>query len=411
MGQESYSESVQRRPEYLEELEKALLAGIFGQKATEDVTDEEGNIIAKAGDLYGGLLQSPLMSGEQTIPEYYFANQMGRGTIYGYDENNNPIYDNPETEQVETQFDITGMGLETFPVQALMQDSDGDNIPDFLGRYQPYMDTAGGAITGGLESMFRGMETLGQAKDFYAPAVNMVSGGRGMYDPRANVADFMNPYTENVLREVERDIDRQGAQSMNRANAQAVKAGAFGGSRQGVQAAEIERSIMDAKAKASSDLRAKSYDQALAGSMGAYKDAMTRELEAGRLMGGLGQSVGQIGSQYGQMGNIYGGLGGTSADIGRVTAALAPADMAFMMGVGEKERGYRQNYLDNFRREQMRPMEQAMMPYNYAYGVLSGTPSASMYGTYDTQYGQDPNAFTSAVGAYTTLAGVNQAGS
>ena len=134
----------------------------------------------------------------------------------------------------------------------------------------------------------------------------------------------MNPYTENVIDETEKDIERQGNVARQRASAEAVGAGAFGGSRQGIQAAEVERAILDAKSKATSDLRARNYDQALAASSGAYQQAATRDLEAGRLMGGLGQSVGQLGSQYGNLAGQYGSLAGTSADIGRVYSALAP---------------------------------------------------------------------------------------
>ena len=124
---------------------------------------------------------------------------------------------------------------------------------------------------------------------------------------------------------------------------------------------------------------------------------------------GLGQSVGQLGSQFGTVGGQYGTLGGTTADIGRVYSALGPADLAFMTGVGEAERAYRQQMIDTGRMEYMRPTEQALLPYNYAYGALSGTPSASVYS--ETQQGYSPatNPFTAGLGAYTTLQGINQA--
>jgi len=230
-----------------------------------------------------------------------------------------------------------------------------------------------------------------------------------MYDPSQYVSAYMNPYTENVIQETEKDIERQGNVARQRASADAVGRGAFGGSRQGIQAAEVERSIQDAKAKASADLRARNYDQALSASSGAYQNAATRELEAGRLMGGLGQSVGQIGSQYGTIGGQYGNLAGTTADIGRVYSALAPADLSYMTGVGAQERGYRQQMYDTARQEYMRPTEQTLLPYSYAYGALGGTPSASVYSTQQSQYAPPTNPFMAGLGAYTTLQGINQA--
>ena len=374
--QTGYSESVQRRPEYIEAREKALLDAIMGQQGPDGFS--------------GGLIQQTDDEGFRkyfNIAPYAMARQQGRD-----DEGN-----------------ITGFGLETFASQALSQDANNDGIPDFLGRYSPYFETAGGATTGGIESLNRGIGALGEGKSFFGPAAQYVSGGRGMYDPSQYVESYMNPYTDNVIQETEKDIERQGNVARQRASAEAVGSGAFGGSRQGIQAAEIERNILDAKAKASSDLRARNYDQALASSSGAYQNAATRDLEAGRLMGGLGQSVGQIGTQYGQLGGQYGSLAGTSADIGRVYSALAPADLSYMSGVGAQERGYRQQMYDTARQEYMRPTEEALLPYSYAYGALGGTPSASVYSTQQSQYAPPTNPFMAGLGAYTTLQGINQA--
>jgi len=362
----------QRRPEYIERLEKALLGGIFG---TED----------SAGVLQDGLLQDPNLF---RVAPYQMAGQMGR---------------DPETGA------ITGLGLETFAAQALMQDANNDGVPDFMGRYTPYFETAGGAATGGLESLRRGLGTVGEAKTFFGPAAQYVSGGRGMYDPSQYVSSYMSPYTSEVIDEVEKDIERQGNVARQRASAEAVGRGAFGGSRQGIQAAEIERNIQDAKAKATADLRSRSYDQALAASQQAYQQGATRELEAGRLMGGLGQSVGQLGTQFGSLGGQYGSLAGTTADIGRVYSALQPADLAFMTGVGENERAYRQQMIDTARQEYQRPTEQALLPFQFGYGALTGTPSAGIYSETQASYAPPANPFLSGIGAYTTLQGINQA--
>tara|TARA_Y100001937_G_C7098912_1_gene321523 strand:+ start:173 stop:1297 length:1125 start_codon:yes stop_codon:yes gene_type:complete len=364
-------ENIKRRPEYIERLEKALLSGIFG-------TETDGN-------LSGGLLQDPNMF---VVAPYKLAGQTGRDPATGA---------------------ITGLGLETFASQALMQDSNNDGIPDFIGRYQPYFDVAGGASTGGIESLGRGLGALGEAKTFFGPAAQYVSGGRGMFDPSSYVTQYMNPYTEEVINETIADIERQGNVARQRASAEAVGRGAFGGSRQGIQAAEVDRAILDAKAKATADLRARNYDQALAASSQAYQQAATRDLEAGRLLGGLGQSVGQLGTAYGGLGGQYGTLAGTTADIGRVYSALQPADLAFMTGVGEAERMYRQQMIDTARQEFQRPTEQALLPYTYAYGALSGTPSAGVYSDTQQNYYEATNPFIGGLGAYTTLQGVNQA--
>jgi hypothetical protein len=362
--------TIQRRPEYIELREKALLDAIFG------------NYDASTG-FTGGLIQDPELF---RIAPYVLAGQQGR------DEAGN----------------ITGFGLETFASQALSQDLDGDGTPDFLQRYSPYFDSARQATTGAQDVIGQGIGQLGAASEYFEPASAAISAGRGMYDPNQYVEQFMSPYTANVLQQVEKDIERQGDVARQQSAASAVGSGAFGGSRQGIQAAEVERSILDAKAKAAADLQARNYDQALAASQTAYQQGQLRDLESGRLLGGLGQAVGQIGGQYGQLGSSLGQIGGTTADIGRVYAALGPADLSYMGDVGAGERAYRQSMIDTARLEYQRPTEQALLPYNYAYGALSGTPSAGVYGSTQNTYLPQTNPYVAGLGAYTALQGIGQ---
>ena len=367
----SRAETIQRRPEYIERLEKALLSGIFGTE-----TD---------GDLSGGIIQDPNLF---RVAPYRMAGQIGRDAETGA---------------------ITGLGPETFASQFVMEDLNNDGRPDFLQRYSDFFDSAEGAAESGVDAIESGIGQISDAEDYFPTAKTAVESGQGMYKPSDYVSDYMSPYTTGVIEEVEKDIERQGNVARQRAAAQAVGRGAFGGSRQGVQEAEIERNILDAKSKASADLRNKNYMQALAASSQAYQQGQTRDLEAGRLLGGLGQSVGQLGTAYGGLGSQYGSLAGTTADIGRVYSALQPADLAFMTGVGETERAYRQQMIDTARQEYQRPTEQALLPYQFGYGALTGTPSAGIYSQTQAGYAPPANPFLSGLGAYTTLQGINQA--
>jgi len=369
-------EQIQRRPEYLETLEKGLLDAILGRY----VPGTGG----QPGTFQGGIIRQP---GLFTIPQYQMAGQ----TPTTYD---------PATGR------YTSFGLESFVQESLKADANANGIPDFMERYQPFFGQAGDYVTGGGEALYRGLGSLGEAASFFGPAAQYVTSGAGMYRPQDYISEFMSPYTEEVIQRSMADIEREGDVARQRAAAQAVGAGAFGGSRQGLQTAEIERAILDTKAKQAAGLRQAGYGQALESSQNAYQQAQTRALEAGRLLGGLGQSFGQLGSQYGTLGSQYGQLGGTTADIGRVYSALGPADLATMYGYGEAERQYRQQQLDVARQEQMRPLEQALLPYNYAYSVLSGTPSASLYSQYTSQTQPATNPYLAGLGAYTALQGV-----
>lgn len=350
-------QQIQRRPEYLELFEKGILDALLGQ-----YTEDEG--------WSGGIVWDPQYF---QIPQYQIA---GRSE------------------------------LETLPEQALMGDANANGVPDFLERYQPYFQQAGEFMTGGQESLYRGLGALGDAISYFGPAAQYVSGGAGMYDPSQYISQFTSPYTESVIDASMRSIDREADAARQRAAREAVGAGAFGGSREGIQRAELERKIMETKADQEAKLRQAGYETALKSSMDAYQQAATRGLEAGRLMGGLGQSMGQLGSTFGTLGQQYGQLSGTTADIGRVYSALAPADLATMAQFGEAARQYQQSLLDTARQEAMRPTQQALLPYNYAYSALSGTPSASLYNEYTTTTQPAANPYLSGLGAYTALQGV-----
>ena len=157
--------TVNRRPEYLELREKALLDAIFGEY------DE-------ATGFSGGLMQDPNMF---KIAPFRLAQQIGRDPSTG---------------------EIRDFGLETFASQRLSQDQDGDGTPDFMQRTDPYFNQAQTGLTEGLGS-------LADAKTI-------------LTDP-TSVQSYMNPYQTAVIDEVEKDIDRQGQIAMNRAADKAIR--------------------------------------------------------------------------------------------------------------------------------------------------------------------------------------------
>ena len=275
-----------------------------------------------------------------------------------------------------------------------------------------------GGADGAKQQFDAAGDVLADAKAYYGDvgegdaAVDLLRSGTGMYDPSSGeygVDKFMGGYDDNVLAQVEKDIERQGDVSRKKAADQAIAAGAFGGSRQGIQAAEVERNIADAKAKASANLRQQAYDKALAASQTAFEKGQTRDLEAGRLMGGLGQSYGGIGTAMGGLGGQMSGAAGTSADIGRVYGAMSPADLEFMRSQGELERQYRQDQIDTGRLEDMRLTEEYLYPIQVGMNFMTGNPAANLSSTYANTYAQQPgvaDAMMGGLGGYTTMQGI-----
>jgi hypothetical protein len=77
------------------------------------------------------------------------------------------------------------------------------------------------------------------------------------------IAQYMNPYTQQVIDTTMGDIDRTRQLQQQQINAQAASRGAYGGSRQAVAEAENARNFLDQQARTSAGLRAQGYESAL----------------------------------------------------------------------------------------------------------------------------------------------------
>ena len=102
----------------------------------------------------------------------------------------------------------------------------GSFAPD-LASARGTMGLAGGALTGGIQ------QALGATQAFQP----------------SQVTPFMDQYQQDVTREALKEFDRQAAIAQSGLATQAQRAGAFGGSRFGVQQAELGRNLADIKSR------------------------------------------------------------------------------------------------------------------------------------------------------------------
>ena len=140
-----------------------------------------------------------------------------------------------------------------------------------IGAYQQYLANA-------LQSQAAGLSSLEQAaQQFVNPT-------------QQNINQFMNPYQDAVRDEINRafNIAQQGA------DAQAIASGAFGGDRQGVQRAELERNRASALAQAQAQAFLNAQNRQLAGASGLASIAPQYATFAGQQgqLGALGQQLG-----------------------------------------------------------------------------------------------------------------------
>jgi hypothetical protein len=187
-------------------------------------------------------------------------------------------------------------GTTNLGIQALQQGAAGSQA-GFTGG----MGALQGAMAG-YSGAPKGQQYFGQAGQAYGgaggqyqpgssftaqqgPAAQQYNAGRFQggqqynaqgFDPNS-VSSYMNPYEDQAVQQALGDIRREGEIAGNQQNAGAVAAGAFGGSRQGLQAAELGRNVLDQQARTAVGMRQAGYQNAMAQAQGAFADQQRRE--------------------------------------------------------------------------------------------------------------------------------------
>ena len=123
-------------------------------------------------------------------------------------------------------------------------------------------------------------------------AAQQFQGGPGYtaqgYDPNS-VSAYFNPYEDAAVQQALSDISRQGNIAQNQLSAQAVGAGAFGGSRQGLQSAELGRNILEQQGRTAAGMRQAGFQASMQQAMAGFEDQQRRA-----------QAESQFGAQTGQ---------------------------------------------------------------------------------------------------------------
>lgn len=146
---------------------------------------------------------------------------------------------------------------------------------------------------------------FGAAQQALTGGIGTLAGGMQGFDPRSTEA-FMNPYQQQVIDEAIRQINRQGDIARQGQAAQALAAGAFGGTREGVQRAEMERALAEQRNAAIVGALQQGYGQAQQAAQSSFEQQQQRQLAAG-------QGIGALGAQTGQLAATQAGLGQQAA--------------------------------------------------------------------------------------------------
>jgi len=188
-----------------------------------------------------------------------------------------------------------------------------------IAQFTPEQQQAFQATRGIFEQGLAGTP-LGQSTTYLAPALGATTAST-LPTTAATIGQYMDPYLENVLRVQEQEARRADEISRQGRAAQAVQAGAFGGSREAVMEAEAQRGLEDRLAS----LRASGMSQAYQTAQQMAEAQRQRELAAGRQYAALGETAAQ------QQAREIGGLAATGEALrGQTQAGLDIAKTQFM---------------------------------------------------------------------------------
>ena len=181
-----------------------------------------------------------------------------------------------------------------------------------------------------------------------------------------NINQFLNPFQSYVTDE----IARQGQMAQNQLSAQAVGAGAFGGAREGIQRAELQRAT---QANIGQALQS-GFGQALGAAQSQQQFQAGTQMQGGQLLGALG------GQQQ----------------------AMQQADIASLLQAGGVQRALGQQALDAQRQTTLARSYEPYQRLEFLKGIMTNLPTSQSAVTATTAPGTNPlaQAAGTGIGAY-----------
>ena len=253
-----------------------------------------------------------------------------------------------------------------------------------LGAYQQYLTDAGtaagqaGTTLGGVPSYITAAGTgLGQAGTTLAGAQALTGTGAGT--GVGSIASYMSPYQSQVIDTTLTEFDRQAAMQKQAIADQALRSGAFGGGREGVQLAEFTSGSDRNRAATQAQLLQAGYGQAQAARQADLQNISGLASQQAALASGqLGLGTAQQGLAQSQLaqGAFQQGLGGFAQQ-------AAQQEIAGLGALGSVRQAQAQAEADATRQaNQMaayEPMQRTEQFGTGVTGLMGGYPARSAF--------------------------------
>ena len=228
--------------------------------------------------------------------------------------------------------------------------------------------------TGLEQTGFQQAATTGVGQQAVGQGITSLQAGLGSAFGAPNVSQFFNPYQSYVTDE----INRQAQIGQNQLAAQAVQAGAFGGGREGVQRAELDRARLGAIGQS----QAQGFQTAL----GAAQNQQQLQAQTGL----------QAGAQFGQLGQALTGVGAQQQ-------AMQQGDIQSLLQAGGVQRALGQQALEAQRATSLAQQYEPYQRVEFLKNVMTNLPTGQSSITATTAPGSNPlaQAAGAGLGAYT----------
>ena len=286
-------------------------------------------------------------------------------------------------KNAEGNYDITGVKSDVFKPYS-------SNPQDYVAGFSPLQqqvqyNAANLQMPGQFNQAtgmtgIAGMGSLGAAQQGMGAGANYAN---QVTNPNA-VQSYMNPYQQNVIDVQNQAAQRQADIATTQRNAQATKAGAFGGSRQAIENAEAQK-----------NLQGLMNTNQLQGQQQAYQSAI-QNMQYGAGLGLQGLGVGLQG--YGQAGQA----GSSLANIGNQQLGAQQVILGLQNQIGGQQQAQEQQItnqaIQNYANQQQAPMQ----AYNQYNALLRGYAIPGMTAT---QYQAAPSMTSQIAGLGTAAAG------
>ena len=284
----------------------------------------------------------------------------------------------------------------------------GQKFASSLKGYTPFSEDPSKYVAGFSpmqEQSFKGAANMGTSPQLdTASGLAGLAGQRAMgaqYDPTQfnaqqvgtqdytgqNVSQYMNPYMQSVVDIQQREAQRQADIAGTQRAGQAVRSGAFGGSRAGIMESEAARNLATQKG----DIQAQGQNAAFQNAQQQFNTQQQRDLQAQLANQGAGLQTQQMGEQSRQYGAGYGMQGlqtglqaaGQLGQLGQTQYGQQLGNINLQNQMGAQQQAQQQGILNqqiqNYAMAQQYPQQQLAFMSNMLRGLPMQSTTTNMY--------------------------------